>query len=123
MKWKIREPKTQSEIDRNILILCWLMILPSISLFFVFNQVILTFLFIGGLSRLWVAALRLPNGERGFYFHMLTCLVTLTAVLAYLKTESSGGLLYLVLFWGFIIYADYRFLRYNRTQRSDPSEW
>jgi len=111
---RIREPKNQAEIDRNLLIICWLLILPSIALLYRYNGYLLALLLVGGFSRLLVAAIRLPSGERGYFRILIFGLSILSVII--IRFEILGPFVYLPAFWIFLGYSDYRFFRFNRSQ-------
>ncbi len=108
------EPKNQAEIDRNGLIACWLMILPSLVLYFEFHASVLGFLLIGGSLRLIIDAVRLPNGQRGFYKILFIAPGGILALSLMFENLLSTGWIYLTFFLAFVAYADWRFVRYNR---------
>lgn len=110
---KIREPKSQKEIDRNLFILTWTMILPSVGFLFFFKPLLLTLLLIGGLSRLLIIAVRLPNGKRGFYGPAISGFMVLVALMIQLPERFHDGRIFLLYFWAVIVYAEMKFFRYN----------
>lgn len=120
---QLEEPKDQRKIDRNLFIICWLLILPSISLFFVFNGYVLALVLIGGFARLLIAAVRLPSGQRGYFQVLFFGFGIVNGIISWL--EFIGPWIYLIFFWGFLLYSDWRLLRYCRVKQvsdgnSDP---
>ena len=123
---KIREPKSQKEIDRNLMTLGWMIILPSLGLLFGPNTALLFLLLIGGFSRLLVVAIRLPKAERGFFRYLISGFMILVGLVIQVEIRTEFRLdlsiLFLVYFWGSIAYADTRFLRYNRAQQAEAPQ-
>jgi hypothetical protein len=102
------------------------MILPSVGLLFGYNSVLLSLLLIGGLSRLLVVAIRLPNTEREFLRHLIAGFMILVGLVIQLEIRTElrfdFSLLLLIYFWGSIVFADGRFLRYNRAQQGSDGQ-
>ncbi|NRB74739.1 MAG: hypothetical protein HRU46_10310 [Verrucomicrobiales bacterium] len=115
----IEEPRSAAEIDRNGLIACWVLIIPSVVLYSKFNPWILGMLLIGGFLRLVIDAIRLPNGQRGFYKVLFIAPSVILALIIKFEQLTSGGWIFLTFFIVFVAYADWRFIRYNR-ERKDP---
>jgi hypothetical protein len=116
MPLRIPEPKDQKEIDRNLFIISWILILPSISLLFLYNGYILALLLIGGFARLFFTAIRLPNGQRGYFQFLLYGFGIINGLFFWL--DFIGGWIFLIFFWGFLLYSELRVHRHNRAEQA-----
>lgn len=122
MPLRIREPKDQREIDRNLFIISWLLILPSVSLLFLFNGYIIALLLIGGFTRLFYTAIRLPTGQRGYFQFLLYGFGISQGLFFWL--DFIGVWIFLIFFWGFLLYSEWRLLSHNRADdvgKPDPA--
>ncbi|MEM9479135.1 MAG: hypothetical protein AAGA58_05660 [Verrucomicrobiota bacterium] len=115
MAVSLNGPKNQDEIDRNLLIIGWLLIVPSISLLIIFNGYILALLLIGGFSRLLVTAIRLPNREMEYIRYLFVGFPILTGL--YIHFELLSDWIFLVGFWSFLLYSEWRFFVHNRAEQ------
>jgi len=110
----LEEPHNRAEIDRNALIACWLMMLPSLVLYFEFHFWILSLLFFGGILRLTIDAIRLPNGQLGSFKILFIGSGAIVALSLKFESIVNEGWIFLTFFLAFVAYADWKFVRYNR---------
>jgi len=89
----------------------------SVSLLFGFNGYVFACLLIGGFARLFLTAVRLPNGERG-HFQILFYAFPILAGIC-IRFEFAGGWILLVFFWAFLVYSESRLLRHHRDEQAN----
>ncbi|MEM1443379.1 MAG: hypothetical protein AAGF67_13615 [Verrucomicrobiota bacterium] len=108
-------------MERNLLIVGWVLIVPSVGLLFEFNGFLFSLLVIGSLLRLVYHAIRLPSGERD-YFRYLPLLAGLVAYLSDGWFEWFGLRALLLVLWGFLIYSEWRVFQFLRREESSPRD-
>ncbi|MEM7697718.1 MAG: hypothetical protein AAF236_04860 [Verrucomicrobiota bacterium] len=109
-------PHNRLEVERNLWIFGWGLLIPSLGLIFWPNGWLLTAGILGGVSRLLRAAIVLPNESRGFLYHLLWIGLGGHTAGVFLATQFGWAMhwLYLVLALGAVAYSDSQFWRFIR---------
>ncbi len=116
---KVREfsPSPQ-QVERNLFWLGWMLILPSVSLFFEFRPWIAALLVAGCFIRLIRVVLQLPTGQRGFFHWLPKSFAVWILLLSF--TVFPLRFLLLPALWGFLAYAEWRLHRHQRLESRSP---
>ena len=114
-------PSSQREIDRNLFIIGWLMVLSAVWFVVDFHPLPAALSAVGATSRLWIVALRLPVGSRAFYRWLIPVFLILSSILIWIDAVSIDYRVYFAVLFGFAFYADFH-LRRNQNAQSGPRE-
>ncbi|MEM9282618.1 MAG: hypothetical protein AAGA96_12390 [Verrucomicrobiota bacterium] len=116
MPLRLREPENQREMDRNLRILCWILILPSPWLLFQVNGYVMAMLLIGGGGRLLLTAIRMPIEKLNYFKFLPYAFIVLTGIA--MQFGFVRGWMFLAVFWAFLFYSEWMSMAHRGTKEA-----